>query len=95
MRHSYKPACGKLSANMSVSQFAAFALGISMLAIGAGTFADQRPVPKLWCRGMLNSAAFLISLSLFSIWLAPLSALLIPAMVVGGGFLLLFFVMAR
>lgn len=44
---------------------------------------------------MLNGAAFLVSLALFSLWLAPLGALLIPAVVVGCVFLLVFVVVAR
>lgn len=66
-----------------------------MLVIGLANFASRSSIQAVWSRGMLNGAAFLVSLSLSSLWLTPLTALLIPAVVVGCAFLLVFVVVAR
>ncbi|MDR6874798.1 hypothetical protein J2Y55_005836 [Bosea sp. BE125] len=78
-----------------MKQLMGFILALALLIIGFSGIRSKSRSEGVLTRGMLNCGAFVLSLSLFSIWLRLLEPLLIPTIVLGSGFLIYFYVLHR
>ena len=78
-----------------MKQLMGFILALALLIVGFSGIRSKSQSDDVLARGMLNCGAFVLSLSLFSIWLRLLEPLLAPTIVLGSGFLIYFYALHR